>query len=161
LALTSLQLLPINYAGLLLILLGVALLVGEVFAPSFGVLGIGGAISLALGSLLLFDTDSSDLIVDRSIVFAAVGTLTGLMLLLGYLVVKSQRIKPSLGQRGMVGEVGEVRVKLNPRGKVFVHGEYWNAEADEELSEGERVEVVGVEGMLLKVRRLSERQDGK
>ena len=72
LGLTSLQMLPFNYAGILLILLGVALLIGEAFLPSFGVLGIGGAISLALGSLLLFDTESSDLTVDRSMIFAVV-----------------------------------------------------------------------------------------
>ncbi|MBI1993931.1 MAG: ATP-dependent Clp protease proteolytic subunit, partial [Deltaproteobacteria bacterium] len=91
LALTSFQILPINYAGLLLMLLGIALLIGEAFLPSFGVLGIGGAISLGLGSLLLFDTESSDLVVDRSIIFTAVGTLSALMLLLGYLVFKSQK----------------------------------------------------------------------
>ena len=156
LALTSLQMLPINYAGLLLIVLGVALLVGEAFAPSFGVLGIGGAISLGLGSLLLFDTEGSDLAVDRSLIFAVVGTLSGLMLLLGYLVFKSQRRKPTLGQEGMIGEVGEVRVKLSPTGKVFVHGEYWNAEGDGEIAVGEKVEVVGCEGMCLKVKRVSE-----
>jgi len=156
LALTSLQMLPINYAGLLLIVLGVALLIGEAFVPSFGVLGIGGAISLGLGSLLLFDTEGSDLAVDRSLIFAVVGTLSGLMLLLGYLVFKSQRRKPTLGQEGMIGEIGEVRVKLSPTGKVFVHGEYWNAEGDGEIAVGEKVEVVGCEGMCLKVKRVSE-----
>ena len=75
LALASFQLLPINYTGLTLIALGVGLLVGEMFVPSFGFLGIGGIIALALGSLLLFDTESSDLIVDKSIIFTAVGTV--------------------------------------------------------------------------------------
>jgi len=156
LALTSFQILPINYAGLLLILLGVALLIGEVFAPSFGVLGIGGAISLGLGSLLLFDTETSDLVVDRSIVFTAVITLSALILIVGYLVVRTQRTKPSSGQEGLIGEIGEVKLKLNPMGKVFVHGEYWNAEGDGEIEVGERVEVVGMDGMRLKVRRLSQ-----
>ena len=155
LALTSLQILPFNYAGLLLILLGVALLVGEAFVPSFGILGIGGAIALGLGSLLLFDTEGSDLTVDRSVVFAAVGTLASLMILLGYLVFKSQKQKPTLGLEGLVGEVGEVRTKIDPTGKIFVHGEYWNAEGDGEISIGEKVEVVGFERMCLKVRRLT------
>lgn len=158
LALTSFQILPINYAGLLLILLGVTLLVGEAFLPSFGVLGIGGAISLALGSLLLFDTESSDLAVDRSIIFTAVGTLSAFILLIGYLVFKSQKKKPTLGIEGLVGEIGEVRVKLNPTGKIFVHGEYWNAEGNGEIAVGEKVEVVSFDGMCLKVRRLSEGQ---
>lgn len=159
LALTSFQLLPINYAGLLLILLGIALLVGEAFLPSFGVLGIGGAISLALGSLLLFDTQSSDLVVDRSIIFTAVATLSALMLLLGYLVFKSQKRKPTMGMKGLLGEIGEVKVKLNPAGKIFVHGEYWGAEGDGEIAVGEKVRVIGFEGMSLKVKKLSEHQE--
>jgi len=156
LALTSFQILPINYAGLLLMLLGIALLIGEAFLPSFGVLGIGGAISLGLGSLLLFDTESSDLVVDRSIIFTAVATLSAFMVLVGYLVFKSQKKKPTLGMEGLLGEIGEVKVGLNPTGKIFVHGEYWNAEGDGEIALGEKVRVVGVEGMTLKVQRLSE-----
>ncbi len=93
--------------------------------------------------------------VDRSVVFAAVGTLASLMILLGYLVFKSQKQKPTLGLEGLVGEVGEVRTKIDPTGKIFVHGEYWNAEGDGEISIGEKVEVVGFERMCLKVRRLT------
>jgi membrane-bound serine protease (ClpP class) len=156
LALTSFQIIPINYGGLLLILLGVALLTGEAFVPSFGVLGIGGVISLALGSLLLFDTAGSDLAVDRSIIFSAVATLSVLVLLLGYLVFKSQRRKPTLGLDGLMGEIGDVRATLNPTGKIFVHGEYWNAEGDGEVAVGEKVRVVGFDGMSLKVKRLVE-----
>ncbi|MBI1994758.1 MAG: NfeD family protein, partial [Deltaproteobacteria bacterium] len=98
----------------------------------------------------------SDLVVDRSIIFTAVGTLSALMLLLGYLVFKSQKRKPTLGLEGLLGEIGEVKAALNPTGKIFVHGEYWNAEGDGEIGAGEKVRVVGVEGMTLKVRRLSE-----
>jgi membrane-bound serine protease (ClpP class) len=151
LGLTSLQVLPFNYAGLLLILLGVALLIGEAFVPSFGVLGVGGAISLALGSLLLFDTANSDLTVDRSIVFAAAGTLSAYMLLVGYLVLRTQKRKATVGLEGLVGEIGEVKVALNPGGRIFVHGEYWSAEAEEQIAVGEKVRVVGFDGMCLKV----------
>jgi membrane-bound serine protease (ClpP class) len=157
LALTAFQVLPINYAGLGLIFLGIALLVGEAFAPSFGVLGIGGVISLALGSFFLFDTEGSDLVVDRSIIFAAVGTLGTFVLTVSYLVFRSQQSKPSLGMDGLIGKIGEVRDRLSPSGKIFVHGEYWNAQADREIDVGEKVEVVGYEGMSLKVRRSSER----
>lgn len=157
LALTAFQVLPINYAGLGLIFLGIALLVAEAFVPSFGVLGIGGVISLALGSFFLFDTEGSDLVVDRSIIFAAVGTLGAFVLAVSYLVFRSQQSKPSLGMDGLVGEVGEVKSKLSPSGKIFVHGEYWNAQADGEIDVGEKVQVVGYEGMNLKVRRSSER----
>jgi membrane-bound serine protease (ClpP class) len=157
LAFASLQLLPINYAGLGLIILGIGLLIGEAFAPSFGVLGVGGIISLALGSFFLFDTEGSDLIVDRSIILTAVATLGTFVLAVSYLVFRSQKSKPALGMDGLIGEIGEVRGKLTPSGKIFVHGEHWNARADSEIDVGEKVEVVGYEGMSLKVRRSSER----
>jgi len=155
LALASFQLLPLNYAGLALIALGIALLVAEAFLPSFGVLGVGGIISLALGSLLLFDTESSDLAVDRSIIFTAVATVGAIMLALSYLVFKSQKLTPTMGMDGLIGATGDVRGKLALAGKVFVHGEYWNAEADTEIDVGEKVEVIGYQGMRLKVRRSS------
>jgi membrane-bound serine protease (ClpP class) len=154
LALTSFQILPINYGGLALILLGLALLVGEAFLPSFGVLGIGGIISLTLGSLLLFDTQGSDLVLDKKIVFTAVGTLSALMVVVGYLVVQAHRRKPTLGVEGLLGETAEVKVRLNPEGKVFVHGEFWNAEGEGEIDVGEKVKVAGFDGMMLKVKRL-------
>jgi membrane-bound serine protease (ClpP class) len=157
LALISLQVLSFNYAGLALIFLGVALLIGEAFLPSFGVLGIGGVISLALGSFLLFDTQNSDFGVDRSIVFTAVATLASFIFAISYLVYRSQKSKPTSGLEGMLGAIGQVRAKLNPVGKIFVHGEYWNAEADGEIDVGEKVEVVGYQGLNLKVRRVSER----
>lgn len=161
LAFASFQLLPINYVGLILVLLGVALLVGEAFFPSFGVLGVGGIISMALGSLLLFDSQNSDVGVDRSIVFTAVGTLGAFVLTVSYLVFRSQKSKPSLGVEGLIGEIGEVRGKLTPRGKVFVHGEYWNAQAEGEIDVGEKVRVVGYDdGMCLKVRPVSNRESG-
>jgi membrane-bound serine protease (ClpP class) len=155
LAFTSLQIIPFNYAGLLLMILGIGLLISEAFMPSFGVLGIGGAVSLAFGALLLFDTESSDLTVDRSIVLAAVGTLSAFILAISYLVVKSQRSKNTLGMEGLLGEVGEVKMNLTPAGKIFVHGEYWNAEGDSEIPVGTKVRVVGYDGMRLKVQRLT------
>ncbi|HSE86318.1 MAG TPA: nodulation protein NfeD [Candidatus Binatia bacterium] len=157
LALISLQLLSFNHAGLVLILLGIALLIGEAFVPSFGVLGIGGVISLALGSFLLFDTQDSTIGVDPSIIFTAVATMASFVLAISYLVYRSQRAKPTLGLDGMLGEIGDVRAKLNPAGKVFVRGELWNAEADGEIDMGEKVEIVGYQGLNLKVRRLTNR----
>jgi membrane-bound serine protease (ClpP class) len=157
LAFVSLQLLPINYTGLALIILGIGLLIGEAFYPSFGVLGIGGIISLTLGSLLLFDTPMSDFGVDRTIVFTAVGTLGSFVLAVSYLVFRSQKEKVTLGVEGLIGEIGVVREKLSPTGRVFVHGETWRAEADNEMDVGEKVEVVGVGGMVLKVRRAGQR----
>jgi membrane-bound serine protease (ClpP class) len=153
LAAAALQLLPINYTGLAFMIFGVALLVGEAFFPSFGVLGVGGIISLAFGSLLLFDTPTSDFGVDRSIVFTAVATLGSFVLAVSYLVFRSHKAKPALGVEGLIGEVGVVREKLAPRGTVFVHGEHWKAEANDQIEPGDKVEVIGIDRMVLRVKR--------
>lgn len=155
LAMAALQVLPINYSGLALIGLGLTLLITELFVPSFGILGVGGIVAFVLGSLLLFDTPDSDLTVDRSIVYAAAATFGTFTVLVSYLVVRSQRRKPSLGNEGLVGEVGEVKNRVgpdSPSGKIFVHGEYWNAVADEAIEVGEHAEVLRVDGMRLTVR---------
>ncbi len=158
LGLTALQVLPINYGGLALILLGIALLVAELFLPTFGIVGVGGMIAFVLGSLLLFDTPESTVAVEPAIVFAAAATLGVFTLIVATLVVRAHRRKPALGREGMIGEIGDVRVAIGPgsrSGKVFVHGEYWNAQADEPIEAGARVQVVAVDGMRLKVRRAS------
>jgi membrane-bound serine protease (ClpP class) len=76
------------------------------------------------------------------------------MVVVGYLVVQAHRRKPTLGVEGLLGETAEVKVRLNPEGKVFVHGEFWNAEGEGEIDVGEKVKVAGFEGMMLKVKRL-------
>jgi membrane-bound serine protease (ClpP class) len=159
LGMAALQVLPINYSGLALIGLGLALLISELFVPSFGILGVGGIVAFVLGSLLLFDTPESNLTVDRNIVYAAAATFGGFTLLVSVLVVRSQRRKPSLGSEGLVGEIGEVKHRIapdSPAGKIFVHGEYWNAVAGESIEVGSRVEVVRVDGMLVTVRPLTD-----
>lgn len=143
------QVLPINYTGLALIIFGVVLLIAEVFITSFGVLGISGIVSFVLGSLILFDSPGEALAVDRSIVFTAAATLGAAILILGYLVVKSQ----ALGKAGLVGETGEVIARIAPLGKIRVHGEIWTAESDEPLEIGARAAIDKVEGLRLWVRR--------
>jgi membrane-bound serine protease (ClpP class) len=147
------QVLPINYAGLGLIILGVGLLIAEVFVASFGVLGIGGIVSFILGSLILFDTPGEALVVDRSIVFTAAATLGIVILAVSYLVVRSQRRKPALGKAALVGETGEVIARIAPLGKIRVRGEIWNAESDEPLEVGERACIYKVKDLRVAVRR--------
>jgi membrane-bound serine protease (ClpP class) len=106
---------------------------------------------------LLFDTQDSTIGVDPAIIFTAVATMASFVLAISYLVYRSQKAKPTLGLEGMLGEIGDVRAKLNPAGKVFVRGELWNAEADGEIDMGEKVEIVGYQGLNLKVRRLTNR----
>ncbi|MGH7962217.1 MAG: NfeD family protein [Candidatus Binatia bacterium] len=155
LALAAFQVLPINYTGLLLILLGVGFLVAELFLPSFGILGIGGIVSFVLGSLFLFDTPDAELLVDRSIILTAALSVSAFMLFIGTLAVRTWRRQPVSGQEGLIGEEGEVRVRLAPSGKVWLHGEYWNAESDEKLEVGQKVRVVGISGMMLRVRKIT------
>jgi membrane-bound serine protease (ClpP class) len=147
------QVLPINYTGLALIILGVILLIAEVFVTSFGVLGISGIVSFVLGSLILFDSPGEALVVHRSIVFTAAATLGAVVLALGYLVVRSQRLKPALGKAGLVGETGQVIARIAPLGKIRVHGEIWNAESEEALEVGEKAVIYKVEGLRVSVHR--------
>jgi membrane-bound serine protease (ClpP class) len=155
LALTAFQVLPINYSGLLLILLGLGLLVAELFLPSFGILGVSGIVSFVLGSLFLFDTPDAELAVDRGIIVTAALCASAFMLFIGTLAVRTWRQQPVSGPEGLIGEIGEVRVRLAPRGKVWMHGEYWNAESDEEIEMGQKVRVVSINHMVLRVRRVA------
>lgn len=161
LALTAFQVLPINYGGIALILLGIALLVAELFLPSFGILGIGGLVAFVLGSLLLFDTPESQLAVDPMLVYAAAATFGTFTLIVGWLVVRTQRRPAVLGREGLLGLTAEVRQAIPGgarAGKVFVHGEYWNARAESAIAAGEAVRITAVDGMLLTVAPASEKE---
>ena len=155
LAAAALQVLPINYTGLALIALGAAMLVAEAFLPSFGIIGVGGIVGFVLGSLLLFETPESTMRVDRGLIAAAALTIGAYTGVVGWLVLRTQRQRSSVGAEGMIGKRGEVRRVLVPgrEVKVFVHGEYWDADAEEALDVGDPVEVAAVHGLRLHVRR--------
>jgi membrane-bound serine protease (ClpP class) len=153
LALAAFQVLPINYAGLALVLLAMTLIVAEALVPGFGILGISGIISLVLGSLMLFDTAGERLVVERGIIVAAVAVVSSCLLVVGYLVFRAQRRRPMVGKEGLIGEVGRVVARVAPVGKVRVHGEVWTAESEETLEVGEEVRVSKVEDLHLTVQR--------
>jgi membrane-bound serine protease (ClpP class) len=155
LGMAALQVLPINYSGLVLIILGLALLIAELFLPSFGVLGVGGIVAFVFGSLLLFDTPQSTMMLDPGIVFGAAATFGGFTLIVGWLVIRAQRRQPALGLEGMIGEIGEVKRTGGAGGrvKVFVHGEYWDADCEDLLAVGDAVEVTGATGLRMRVRK--------
>jgi membrane-bound serine protease (ClpP class) len=150
-ALAAFQVLPINTTGLALLGLGVALLVAELFVPSFGVIGIGGVIAFVLGSVLLFDASGTGLAVDRGLIGAAASAVGLTMLTLATLVVRAMRRRTMTGKEALVGEVCEVRTSLAPRGSVFLRGELWEAVADRPIDAGARARVVGVDGLTLHV----------
>jgi membrane-bound serine protease (ClpP class) len=153
LALTAMQVLPVNYGALALVLLGVALLVAEAFLPTFGVVGVGGLVAFLLGSLFLFDAAGEQLEVARSLVLGAAGGLGLFTLIVGMLIAGRRRVPARVGVEGMIGAVGTARDRLAPQGTVVVHGEYWTAETDEAIDPGTPVEVTAVDGLRLRVRR--------
>ena len=149
LAFYSFQTLPVNYAGLLLIALAILFFVAEIKVTSYGILSMGGLISLTLGSIMLFE----DVMVSLKLMLPTLVLVGGFFVVVASLAFRAIRSKPKSGAEGLVGEVGVVKKKLDPEGLVFVHGEYWNATASEPIEEGEKVEVEGVRGLHLKVKR--------
>ncbi len=151
LAFYSMQVLPVNWAGVLLLSLGMLLLFLETRVAGHGLLAAGGIVSMLLGSLMLFDSGAPILRVSY-LVIAGVLIATVLFFLVALtLVVKAQRKRPTTGQEGLVGLEGTVKTPLKPKGKVFVHGEYWDAVADVPVEEGQRIRVIEVNHLLLKV----------
>jgi membrane-bound serine protease (ClpP class) len=151
LAFYSMQVLPVNWAGVLLLGLGMLLLFLETRLPGHGLLAVGGIVSMLLGSLMLFNSGAPILRVSY-LVIAGVLVATVLFFLVALaLVVKAQRRRPVSGIEGLVGLEGVAKTHLSPKGKVFVHGEYWDAVASAPVEEGGRVRVVQVDRLVLKV----------
>jgi membrane-bound serine protease (ClpP class) len=159
LAFFALSVLPVNYAGIALIALAMVLFVAEIKVTSYGLLTIGGIIALVLGSLMLFDSPDPAIRVSMSVIAIVTSFAAVLVVVLLTLVVRTYRGQVRTGSEGMIMERGVVRTPLSPVGKVFVHGELWEAETemDGEVPAGEAVEVLAVEGMRLKVRPLPRR----
>lgn len=156
LAFFAFQTLPVNYAGFGLILLAVIMFIAEIKVPSYGLLTVGGIISMVLGSLLLFRTPelyaqvSLGVILPITLFFAAFFAVTI------YLVVKAQRTSSRVGAEGLMGETAEVYSwNQNGTGKVFCHGEYWNATGPVSLKPGEKVVITHLTGLDLSVKPMS------
>ena len=155
-ALYAFQMLPVNYAGLALIILGIILMIAETMAPSFGVLGFGGIIAMVIGSIILIDTDVPGFAVSRSLIgaIAAVSSL-GLMAIIGF-AVKARTRPVVAGREQLLGATGIVLDGFEHEGFIFAHGERWNAVTATPLRKEQVVEVIGLDGLTLKVRPLDE-----
>jgi len=155
LAFFAFQILPVNYAGLLLILFGLILLVLEIKVTSFGLLAVGGVTSLLFGSLMLFDTQVPELRMGLGFVLPLVLAFSAIVLFLVHIAVKAQRRRATTGDAGMVDEIGVAIGAIAPgaAGRVAVHGEIWSATSDESIAEGDEVRVASVHGLKLAVRR--------
>lgn len=160
LALFGLSVLPVNYAGVALVGLALAFFIAEIKVPSFGLLTAAGVVSLLLGSLMLFKDAGPALRVSTGVIAAVVGSMTVAALFLLGLATRAFRSRVTTGLEGMVTERGVAKTALDPRGKVWVHGELWTAESPEPVAEGEEVEVTEVRGMLLRVRPVADSISG-
>jgi membrane-bound serine protease (ClpP class) len=160
LAFFALQTLPVNYAGVLLILFGVILFIAEIKVISHGLLTVGGIISLVLGSLLLFESPDPALRVSWSVMIPTLTVICLFFASIIALVLKAQMRKRRTGKEGMVGEEGKAVTDVYETGKVFIKGEYWNASSDKPVEKGRRVRIVKVEGLLIKVEEIEDKQGG-
>jgi membrane-bound serine protease (ClpP class) len=153
LAFFALQVLPVNYVGIMLIILAVILFILELKVASFGLLSIGGIISLTLGSVMLFETGESAMRVSWSVIIPTVFIVSAFFIFILGLAMRAWMRKPRTGEQGIVGEIGYAISDVNGQGKVAVHGEYWNARSDTHIPKGERVRVLRMENLSLVVTR--------
>ncbi len=149
LALYAVQVLPVNYAGLALILLGILFMIGEAFAPSFGALGIGGVIAFVVGSIMLIDTEVEGYGVSWPAIISA--AIAGAFVFGGVaaLALKARKRVVVSGQEEMLGTCGEALEAFEGEGRVRVHSEHWSARARVPIAAGQRVKVTGIDGLVL------------
>ena len=151
LGLYALALLPINYAGIGLIMLGIGLMVAEAFAPSFGALGIGGAAAFVIGAAIVIDTEAPEYQISWTLIGTMAVTSLVLAAVVTRLAISSYRRQVATGIEQMSGVLGEVTDWHGGRGHVIAHGERWKALSEAPLSPGQPVRVTGVEGLVLRV----------
>ena len=154
LALFSFAVLPVNLTGVLLILLGIALLVTDLFVPGHGILTVGGLIAFVVGSLILFETHSPVFRISVTLVITMAAVTGAFFLFAVGAGIRAQKAKVVTGREGMMGQVVEARTDIAPKGKVFAEGSWWNAMTDgEPIKKGELVCIVGMEKLLLRVKK--------
>ena len=151
LAFYSLQSLPVNYAGVLLLLLGLVMLILEATVTSYGILAIGGVTSLTLGSLMLMREEFPFYQLSWSVIVPVVVLAAGFTFLIVSFGVKSLRGRTVTGSEGLVGMIGLAKTDLNPAGQIFVHGELWEAISEEPLKAGSQIQVTKINGLTLHV----------
>jgi membrane-bound serine protease (ClpP class) len=152
LALYALHVLPVNYAGLGLILLGIAFMLAEAFVPAFGVLGIGGIIALVIGSIILLDTEAPGFGLSWTVIGAVAATSALLTFAIIGFAARAWRRPVVSGREAMVGASGRVVEWSGAQGMVRVHGELWQARADGPLAPGDAVTVTAIDRLVLTVR---------
>jgi membrane-bound serine protease (ClpP class) len=154
LALYALHTLSANLTGILLICFAGILLILELFVTSYGILGISGLVSLIIGSMMLFEAPYTGVSISRDVLWSTLGITSAFFFIILYLASRAIFSRPRSGTEGLVGERGVVKKKVGPRGgKVFIHGEIWNAFSDDEIPEGTEVEITAVHGLKIKIKK--------
>ena len=159
LAFYSFQSLPVNYAGVLLFLLGIVFFILEASITSYGLLAIGGVVSMILGSVMLIKTDVEFFQISWSVILPVVGLAAIFSLFIVGMGVKAMRRRPVTGREEMVGLVGIVKTALTPHGQVAVRGELWEAVSEQPLQPGDQAEVTSVDGLRLHVKPLPKQKE--
>jgi membrane-bound serine protease (ClpP class) len=154
LAFYALQMLPINFAGLALILFAIILFIAEIKVVSHGLLAVGGVISLFLGSLMLIESPTEYMRISLSVIIPAVLVSAAFFVFAVTMAIKARLTKPTTGMEGLIGEIGIATTSIAPEGKVSIHGEFWNAISDQNIERGEKVQVIGVISLKLKVKKI-------
>lgn len=155
LSLYAMQTLPIDYAGLLLVLLGALFFIAEIGVMSYGLLSLAGVISMFLGSTMLIDSEDPAMQISKDILYPTLGL--AIVFSIGILIfaTRTRNLKKQGGADGMLGEIGIVKETLNPHGRILVHGELWEAKCEGKIMEGEHVIVESVEGLKVRVKKNS------
>lgn len=151
LGLFALQMLPVSYTGLALIVLGISLMVGEHFAPGFGVLGLGGVVAFVVGSIMLIDTDSPGYRIPWPLIAGVAAASAGFLLVVLNFALRARRRPVLSGREQLLGATGEVLADVDGHGSARILGEVWQVRASAPLGRGQIVRVVGIDGLVLSV----------
>ena len=151
LAFFAFQTIPVNYAGFLLIILAIVFFIMEMKIASYGLLSIAGITSLLLGSLMLFESNGTDMGLSWKVLVPTLMVVSGFFVVISGLVFKSHLSKPRTGAKGLLGEIGVVKEPILQEGKVFVHGELWKAISKDSIEKGAKVRVLKIENLVLEV----------
>jgi membrane-bound serine protease (ClpP class) len=151
LALYAFNVLPVNYAGLALILLGLGFMVGEMFMPSFGILGIGGGVAFVVGSLILMETEVEAFQISLPLIIAVTASTAAFVFTLITLALRQRRKPVVSGREQMIGDIGEASADFSVSGTIHIHGESWSARTERPVHKGQRVKVLDMDGLTLVV----------
>lgn len=154
LAFFAMQVLPINYAGLALMILGGILFIAEIKVTSYGLLSVAGIFCLLMGSIMLIDNPTEYLKISWQVIVPAVAMTAGFFIFAVTMAIRTRLKKPTTGIEGLVGRIGVAEADFRPDGRVAVYGEIWTAESEDRIRKGDKVEVVGVDKLKLNVKKV-------